>query len=98
MITFVVKPAHARATIFFRQKRYQQNRLDLLVTAGETTERVRIKAPGFHPLERFVTVRPEAALKHELTLKPHRRRPSTRPAPHRPHMDTSPAPVDIGFD
>jgi len=98
VITFVVKPAHARATILFRGKRYPQNRVDLLVTSGERTERVRVEAPGFFPLERFLTVRPEAATQHILTLKPRKRRPGPRPIGPRPAMDISPAPVDIGFD
>lgn len=97
VITFVVKPSSARATIHFRGKRYRQNRLDLLVTAGETTERVRVEAPGFFPLERFVTVRPEATRRHELALKSRRRRPGMRPPP-RPDMAMTPTPVDIGFD
>lgn len=98
VITFVVKPPGARATVLFRGKRYRQNRLDLLVTAGKTTERVRVEAPGFVPLERFVTVRPEAARTHVLTLTPRRRRPGMRPALPRPDMAMDPAPVDIGFD
>ncbi len=98
VLSFVIKPARARATIRFRGKRYRQNRVDLLVTAGETTERVRVEAPGYYPLERFVTVRPQAALKHELTLKPRRRRPGSRPVTPRAPMDMTPRPVDIGFD
>ena len=97
VITFVVTPARARATILFRGKRYRQNRLELFVTAGETTERVRVEAPGFHPTERFVTVRPETTSKHELKLKPRWRRPGM--PPKQPDgMDMAPRPVDIGFD
>jgi eukaryotic-like serine/threonine-protein kinase len=86
LLEITVLPAKAKATILFRGKEYRQNALELLVVPTNTSEVVRVEAPGFHSLTKHVTVNAKAKLKHEIKLKRKAGR-ITRPyRPHRPRM------------
>lgn len=98
LVTFSVTPAEAQATIHFRGAAYRQNRLELLLAPGQETEQVRVEAPGYAPLQRFVTVQAGATLAHVLALSPLARRgvgPGARPVRRR---GGGVGPVDIGLD
>ncbi len=69
LLEITVSPAKAKATILFRGKEYRQNALELLVVPTNTSEVVRVEAPGYHPMTKHVTVNAKAKLKHEIELK-----------------------------
>lgn len=100
LVTFSVTPAAAQATIHFRGAAYRQNRLELLLAPGQETERVRVEAPGYAPLERFVTVQAGATLSHALPLAPLPRRGGHGPSLGTPRRRGAGGvgPVDIGLD
>jgi serine/threonine-protein kinase len=75
LLEIKIKPAKAKATILFRGKEYRQNALELLVVPTNTTEVVRVEAPGYHSVTKHITVNAQAMLKHEIELKRQAGRP-----------------------
>jgi hypothetical protein len=98
LVTFNVTPAQAQATIRFRGATYRQNRLELLLVPGQEAEQVRVEAPGYAPLERFIAVQAGATLSHELQLVPLSRRGGGSKVGPPPRRGGGVGPVDIGLD
>ncbi|MDY0004068.1 MAG: serine/threonine-protein kinase [Polyangia bacterium] len=94
LVTFKVTPRKAEATIHFRGESFRQNSLELFLAPGQVTERLRVEAPGYAPLERFITVQPGATMTHVLELQALPRRGT----PIGPSMRPGVGPVDIGLD
>ncbi len=96
LVKIRVLPPEAEATITFRGQAYRQNRVELILTPSQHTERLRVEAPGYEPGERFIAVRPGATLQHVIQLKPRPRPRHWRPRPRR--RDPGVGPVDIGLE
>ncbi len=84
MLEITVLPRRAKATVLFRGKEYRQNELELLVVPADNTEVLRVEAPGFHPVSRYITVNARAQLKHTIRLRARRFRPRVHPMRPRP--------------